>query len=151
MAKVNDKNENVIVFVYYDCENDYLDESVEKEKNVIKYCEDKKYNVIEIKRKVQYYYENLVIKDIAWLLESVRVYNILNDDIHITKVVIYDIEELGRKDFSISTIAGMFEMCDISLETIKQGIIGKDYRCGGYKEIINYVNNEKYFIKELPF
>lgn len=150
MSKINNSKENVIVFVYYDCENDYLDESVEKEKNVIKYCEDKKYNVIEIKRKVQYYYENLVINDIAQLLERVRVYNKLNDE-HITKVVIYNIEELGKNDFSISTIAGMFEMCGISLETIKHGIIGKDYICGGHKEIINYVKNEKYIIKDTPF
>ena len=42
-------------------------------------------------------------------------------------------------------------MCGISLETIKHGIIGKDYICGGHKEIINYVKNEKYIIKDTPF
>ncbi len=112
--KIKNKG-NVIVLSYY--KEDKLDLSIKIEEKLKEYCEYKNYKVLEIIRKV--YHNNIEI--------------ILNDIISINpkdinKIIIYDINDIATSDKEIVMFESLFNIVNIELETINQGIIGNNLK-----------------------
>lgn len=112
--KIKNK-ENVIVLSYY--KEDKLDLSIKIEEKLKEYCEYKNYKVFEIIRKV--YHNNIE--------------TILNDIISINpkdinKIIIYDINDIATSDKEIVMFESLFNIVNIELETINQGIIGNNLK-----------------------
>lgn len=112
--KIKNK-ENVIVLSYY--KEDKLDLSIKIEEKLKEYCEYKNYKVLEIIRKV---YRN-------------NIETILNDIISINpkdinKIIIYDINDIATSDKEIVMFESLFNIVNIELETINQGIIGNNLK-----------------------
>ena len=112
--KIKNK-ENVIVLSYY--KEDKLDLSIKIEEKLKEYCEYKNYKVLEIIRKV--YHNNIE--------------TILNDIISINpkdinKIIIYDINDIATSDKEIVMFESLFNIVNIELETINQGIIGNNLK-----------------------
>lgn len=112
--KIKNK-ENVIVLSYY--KEDKLDLSIKIEEKLKEYCEYKNYKVLEIIRKV--YHNNIE--------------TILNDIISINpkdinKIIIYDINDIATNDKEIVMFESLFNIVNIELETINQGIIGNNLK-----------------------
>lgn len=112
--KIKNK-ENVIILSYY--KEDNLELSINIEEKLKEYCEYKNYKVLEIIRKV--YHNNIE--------------TILNDIISINpkdinKIIIYDINDIATSDKEIVMFESIFNIANVELETIKQGIIGNNLK-----------------------
>lgn len=112
--KIKNK-ENVIILSYY--KEDNLELSINIEEKLKEYCEYKNYKVLEIIRKV--YHNNIE--------------TILNDIISINpkdinKIIIYDINDIATSDKEIVMFESLFNIVNIELETINQGIIGNNLK-----------------------
>lgn len=132
--------ENVIVLSYY--KEDKLDLSIKIEEKLKEYCEYKNYKVIEIIRKV--YHNNIE--------------TILNDIISINpkdinKIIIYDINDIATNDKEIVMFESLFNIVNIELETINQGIIGNNLKSNCIIIDDNIFNENQQFIicEDLPF
>ena len=112
--KIKNK-ENVIILSYY--KEDNLELSINIEEKLKEYCEYKNYKVLEIIRKV--YHNNIE--------------TILNDIISINpkdinKIIIYDINDIATSYKEIVMFESLFNIVNIELETINQGIIGNNLK-----------------------
>lgn len=112
--KIKNK-ENVIILSYY--KEDNLELSINIEEKLKEYCEYKNYKVLETIRKV--YHNNIE--------------TILNDIISINpkdinKIIIYDINDIATSDKEIVMFESLFNIVNIELETINQGIIGNNLK-----------------------
>ena len=132
--------ENVIVLSYY--KEDKLDLSIKIEEKLKEYCEYKNYKVIEIIRKV--YHNNIE--------------TILNDIISINpkdinKIIIYDINDIATNDKEIVMFESLFNIVNIELETINQGIIGNNLKSNCIIIDDNIYNENQQFIicEDTPF
>lgn len=132
--------ENVIVLSYY--KEDKLDLSIKIEEKLKEYCEYKNYKVIEIIRKV--YHNNIE--------------TILNDIISINpkdinKIIIYDINDIATNDKEIVMFESLFNIVNIELETINQGIIGNNLKSNCIIIDDNIFNENQQFIicEDTPF
>lgn len=137
--KIKNK-ENVIFLSYY--KEDKLDLSIKIEEKLKEYCEYKNYKVLEIIRKV--YHNNIE--------------TILNDIISINpkdinKIIIYDINDIATSDKEIVMFESLFNIVNIELETINQGIIGNNLKSNCI--IINdniFDENQQFIIcEDTPF
>lgn len=141
------KKENVVIYADYDEES--LNYSIEREEMLKKYCDSNKYNVIKIIRNIQHW---KIADNMKVLLSS-----IINENEKIDKLIIYDINEVVYSDELIATLGTITDILNIELETIRQGIVGKNlvYSCS-----VDSIDNEllkknKEFIisesQDLPF
>lgn len=112
--KIKNK-ENVVILSYY--KEDNLELSINIEKKLKEYCEYKNYKVSEIIRKV--YHNN-----IETMLDDVISINPQD----ISKVIIYDINDIASSDKEIVMFEAIFNIANVELETIKQGIIGNNLK-----------------------
>lgn len=112
--KIKNK-ENVIILSYY--KEDNLELSINIEEKLKEYCEYKNYKVLEIIRKV---YHN----DIKTILDDVISIN--PEDVN--KLIIYDINDIATSDKEIVMFESLFNIVNIELETINQGIIGNNLK-----------------------
>ncbi len=112
--KIKNK-ENVIVLSYY--KEDKLDLSIKIEEKLKEYCEYKNYKVLEIIRKV--YHNN-----IETILSGIISINPKD----INKIIIYDINDIATSDKEIVMFESLFNIVNIELETINQGIIGNNLK-----------------------
>lgn len=148
---VKDK-EKVIIYTLYD--EVYLNRSYEEEQMLRKYCEDKKYEVIEIVREPQIFDYFETLNNIMSILNNRTDYNSLIEDKRIFKIIIFNIENICRDENSIITLSTILKTKGVSIETIMQGVIGKDLKFDSIVKIDvdNKVEkNKKYFIKDEPF
>lgn len=137
--KIKNK-ENVIILSYY--KEDNLELSINIEEKLKEYCEYKNYKVSEIIRKV--YHNN-----IETMLDDVISKNPQN----ISKVIIYDINDIASSDKEIVMFEAIFNIANVELETIKQGIIGKNLKSNCIIIDDNVLEENKQFIicEDLPF
>ncbi|CCY27428.1 unknown [Acholeplasma sp. CAG:878] len=137
--KIKNK-ENVIVLSYY--KEDKLDLSIKVEEKLKEYCEYKNYKVLEIIRKI--YHNNIE--------------TILNDIISINpkdinKIIIYDINDIATSDKEIVMFESLFNIVNIELETINQGIIGNNLKsnCIIIDDNIKEQNKQFIICEDSPF
>ena len=137
--KIKNK-ENVIVLSYY--KEDKLDLSIKVEEKLKEYCEYKNYKVLEIIRKI--YHNNIE--------------TILNDIISINpkdinKIIIYDINYIATSDKEIVMFESLFNIVNIELETINQGIIGNNLKsnCIIIDDNIKEQNKQFIICEDSPF
>lgn len=137
--KIKNK-ENVIVLSYY--KEDKLDLSIKVEEKLKEYCEYKNYKVLEIIRKI--YHNNIE--------------TILNDIISINpkdinKIIIYDINDIATSDKEIVIFESLFNIVNIELETINQGIIGNNLKsnCIIIDDNIKEQNKQFIICEDSPF
>lgn len=137
--KIKNK-ENVIVLPYY--KEDKLDLSIKVEEKLKEYCEYKNYKVLEIIRKI--YHNNIE--------------TILNDIISINpkdinKIIIYDINDIATSDKEIVMFESLFNIVNIELETINQGIIGNNLKsnCIIIDDNIKEQNKQFIICEDSPF
>ena len=137
--KIKNK-ENVIILSYY--KEDNLELSINIEEKLKEYCEYKNYKVSEIIRKV--YHNN-----IETMLDDVISINPQD----ISKVIIYDINDIATSDKEIVMYEAIFNIANVELETIKQGIIGKNLKSNCIIIDDNVLEENKQFIicEDLPF
>ena len=137
--KIKNK-ENVIVLSYY--KEDKLDLSIKVEEKLKEYCEYKNYKVLEIIRKI--YHNNIE--------------TILNDIISINpkdinKIIIYDVNDIATSDKEIVMFESLFNIVNIELETINQGIIGNNLKsnCIIIDDNIKEQNKQFIICEDSPF
>lgn len=137
--KIKNK-ENVVILSYY--KEDNLELSINIEEKLKEYCEYKNYKVSEIIRKV--YHNN-----IETMLDDVISINPQD----ISKVIIYDINDMASSDKEIVMFEAIFNIANVELETIKQGIIGKNLKSNCIIIDDNVLEENKQFIicEDLPF
>lgn len=137
--KIKNK-ENVIVLSYY--KEDKLDLSIKIEEKLKEYCEYKNYKVLEIIRKV---YHN----DIKIILDDV----ILINPEDVNKLIIYDINDIANCDKEIVMFEAIFDIANVELETINQGIIGKNLKsnCIIIDDNIKEQNKQFIICEDSPF
>lgn len=137
--KIKNK-ENVIILSYY--KEDNLELSINIEEKLKEYCEYKNYKVSEIIRKV--YHNN-----IETMLDDVISINPQD----ISKVIIYDINDIASSDKEIVMFEAIFNIANVELETIKQGIIGKNLKsnCIIIDDNIKEQNKQFIICEDLPF
>lgn len=112
--KIKNK-ENVIVLSYY--KEDKLDLSIKIEEKLKEYCEYKNYKVLEIIRKVYHNNIETILSDIISINPK-----------DINKIIIYDINDIATSDKEIVMFESLFNIVNIELETINQGIIGNNLK-----------------------
>lgn len=137
--KIKNK-ENVVILSYY--KEDNLELSINIEEKLKGYCEYKNYKVSEIIRKI--YHNN-----IETMLDDVISINPQD----ISKVIIYDINDIASSDKEIVMFEAIFNIANVELETIKQGIIGKNLKSNCIIIDDNVLEENKQFIicEDLPF
>ena len=137
--KIKNK-ESVIILSYYNEEN--LELSINIEEKLKEYCEYRNYKVAEIIRKV---YHN----DIKTILDDVISIN--PDDKN--KLIIYDINDMASCDKEVVMFEAIFDIVNIELETIKQGVIGKNLKSNCILIDDNILEQNKQFIicEDTPF
>lgn len=137
--KIKNK-ENVIVLSYY--KEDKLDLSIKIEEKLKEYCEYKNYKVLEIIRKV---YHN----DIKTILDDVISIN--PEDVN--KLIIYDINDIANCDKEMVMFEAIFDIANVELETINQGIIGKNLKsnCIIIDDNIKEQNKQFIICEDSPF
>lgn len=137
--KIKNK-ENVVILSYY--KEDNLELSINIEEKLKEYCEYKNYKVSEIIRKI--YHNN-----IETMLDDVISINPQD----ISKVIIYDINDIASSDKEIVMFEAIFNIANVELETIKQGIIGKNLKSNCIIIDDNILEENKQFIicEDLPF
>ena len=116
--------------------------SINIEEKLKEYCEYKNYKVSEIIRKV--YHNN-----IETMFDDVISINPQD----ISKVIIYDINDIASSDKEIVMFEAIFNIANVELETIKQGIIGKNLKSNCIIIDDNVLEENKQFIicEDLPF
>ena len=137
--KIKNK-ENVIILSYY--KEDNLELSINIEEKLKEYCEYKNYKVSKIIRKV--YHNN-----IETILDNIISINPQD----ISKVIIYDINDIANSDKEIVMFEAIFNIANVELETIKQGIIGKNLKSNCIIIDDNIFDENQQFIicEDLPF
>ena len=137
--KIKNK-ENGIVLSYY--KEDKLDLSIKIEEKLKEYCEYKNYKVLEIIRKV---YHN----DIKTILDDVISIN--PEDVN--KLIIYDINDIANCDKEMVMFEAIFDIANVELETINQGIIGKNLKsnCIIIDDNIKEQNKQFIICEDSPF
>lgn len=112
--KIKNK-ENVIILSYY--KEDNLELSINIEEKLKEYCEYKNYKVLEIIRKVYHNNIETILNDIISINQK-----------DINKIIIYDINDIATSDKEIVMFESLFNIVNIELETINQGIIGNNLK-----------------------
>ena len=137
--KIKNK-ENVIILSYY--KEDNLELSINIEEKLKEYCEYNNYKVLEIIRKV---YHN----DIKTILDDVISIN--PEDVN--KLIIYDINDIANCDKEIVMFEVIFDIVNVELETINQGIIGKNLKsnCIIIDDNIKEQNKQFIICEDSPF
>ncbi len=137
--KIKNK-ENVIILSYY--KEDNLELSINIEEKLKEYCEYKNYKVLEIIRKV---YHN----DIKTILDDVISIN--PEDVN--KLIIYDINDIANCDKEMVMFEAIFDIANVELETINQGIIGKNLKsnCIIIDDNIKEQNKQFIICEDSPF
>lgn len=137
--KIKNK-ENVIILSYY--KEDNLELSINIEEKLKEYCEYNNYKVLEIIRKV---YHN----DIKTILDDVLSIN--PEDVN--KLIIYDINDIANCDKEIVMFEAIFDIANVELETINQGIIGKNLKsnCIIIDDNIKEQNKQFIICEDSPF
>ena len=137
--KIKNK-ENVIILSYY--KEDNLELSINIEEKLKEYCEYNNYKVLEIIRKV---YHN----DIKTILDDVISIN--PEDVN--KLIIYDINDIANCDKEIVMFEAIFDIANLELETINQGIIGKNLKsnCIIIDDNIKEQNKQFIICEDSPF
>ncbi len=137
--KIKNK-ENVIILSYY--KEDNLELSINIEEKLKEYCEYNNYKVLEIIRKVYY-------NDIKTILDDVISIN--PEDVN--KLIIYDINDIANCDKEIVMFEAIFDIANVELETINQGIIGKNLKsnCIIIDDNIKEQNKQFIICEDSPF
>ena len=134
--KIKNK-ENVIILSYY--KEDNLELSINIEEKLKEYCEYKNYKVSEI---------------ITSPLPEGGMDDVISiNPQDISKVIIYDINDIASSDKEIVMFEAIFNIANVELETIKQGIIGKNLKSNCIIIDDNVLEENKQFIicEDLPF
>lgn len=108
-----EKKEQVIILINTDKKD-----SVIKKKNLVKkYCNEKDYDIVHIET-IGY----LNIFDLIELVIAQALYKGRN----ITKIIVTNIDELVKNNDDLFIISTTWKKWDISIESITDGIVGKD-------------------------
>lgn len=108
-----EKKEQVIILINTDKKD-----SVIKKKNLVKkYCNEKDYDIVHIET-IGY----LNIFDLIELIIAQALYKGRN----ITKIIVTNIDELVKNNDDLFIISTTWKKWDISIESITDGIVGKD-------------------------
>lgn len=152
---IMNNKEKVILFTIYDEGN--IDDSYLKEENLKKYCEDKDYEVIKIFRVGASYITQSFSEVVYKFLKMTYEYRKLDFELfgpNFAKIVCYDLEEFCSRSEEIITLATIVKDNDIKLETIMQGIIGKNltYTTMINEDVKNEIKeNEEFVVEDAPF
>ena len=142
--------EKVIIVSFYDDEK--LDRSVKREEMLKKYCESKGYKVENLFRVMQYWetdynlwtFRDCIDESIKGKAKCER----------IDKVIIYTTKELTIMEEEIVMYNALLNLYGVKLETIEEGILGKDMHCFSsitYDESIKEQNKEFIVNEDMPF
>lgn len=117
MKKKKVQQESVLVLINTAKTNN-LSNSL-KLKLINEYCEDKNYNIANIK--CQKYFDTLQTFD---LLDYIT--DLIFHEVEITKIIICNVNEIATNYEKLFAISNILKQMDISIETIDNGVIGKD-------------------------
>lgn len=137
-------NNNVLILSMMVDEN--LDLSFEKEQKLKEYCDYKKYKTQKVVRAINTFES---ANSIYWFYKCITA-NVKG----ISKIILYDIYEYAPNEEHIATLSSMANAYGIELETIRQGLIGKDYiykTCVIDLKDVEYNENKNFLIKDYPF
>lgn len=143
LRKQKNNNEVLILSMVVD-EN--LDLSLEKEQKLKEYCDYKKYKIQKVIRAINTFES---ANSIYWF------YKCITENVKgISKIILYDIYEYAPNEEFVATLSSMANAYGIELETIRQGLIGKDYiykTCVIDLKDVEYNENKNFLIKDYPF
>lgn len=141
------EKEKVAIIALYDSEE--LDISYSKEEFLKNYCNDNKYEIVKVFREPQLWNQSYSLRIIIDILKSKKFNEDFNNINDFSKVIIYNIGEICENDEAIITVNTLFDSNKVELESIMQGVIGKDLT---YKASIKKIDSnriiDKYLIKE---
>ncbi len=100
-----------------------LDYSIKKEEQLKKYCKSKNYKVENIFRDMQNWNVRKNLFSIIGCLEEIKMMKQPYE-----KIIMYGIDEIGL-DLDYMSIYSIFDIYEITLETISNGTLKKDLQC----------------------
>ncbi len=123
------------VALYIKYEEGDLNEMKKKEEILTKYCEERNYNIVKKYFDVTGYTGHYFTNNMRNFLRNIGSHNYY-------RLIVCDFEELAENISQIMAIYAVLDDEDMDIETLNQGIIGKDMLLGG-DYFFNVLNKEE--------